>query len=167
MSDLYSELLVKKKQTTRDQITKYGLIVLTVLMFAGGLLLNILLFIPAIALCIADYFLIPKTDLEYEYLFINGDIDIDMVISRSKRKKVKSLKISEADLVAPINSHRLDYYNSNTKLKTYDYSSGDPEHKRYVMITRDDSGTCRVILEPDEDMAVAMRNCAPSKVFLD
>ena len=32
MSDLYSELLVKKKQTAKDMVVKYGLIVLTVIM---------------------------------------------------------------------------------------------------------------------------------------
>ena len=38
MSDLYSELLVKKKQTAKDMVVKYGLIVLTVIMAIGGLL---------------------------------------------------------------------------------------------------------------------------------
>lgn len=40
MSDLYSELLVKKKQTAKDMVVKYGLIVLTVIMAIGGLLVN-------------------------------------------------------------------------------------------------------------------------------
>ena len=31
MSDLYSELLVKKEPTAKDSIVKYGMIVLTVL----------------------------------------------------------------------------------------------------------------------------------------
>ena len=67
MSDLYSELLVKKKQTAKDLVVKYGLIALTVIMVLGGLVLNVLLLVPAIALGIACYFVIPKTDLEYEY----------------------------------------------------------------------------------------------------
>ena len=50
MSDLYSELLVKKKQTAKDMVVKYGLIVLTVIMAIGGLLVNGLLLVPAVAL---------------------------------------------------------------------------------------------------------------------
>ena len=84
MSDLYSELLVKKKQTAKDLVVKYGLIALTVIMVLGGLVLNVLLLVPAIALGIACYFVIPKTDLEYEYLFVNGELDIDMIMSKSK-----------------------------------------------------------------------------------
>ena len=115
MSDLYSELLVKKKQTAKDLVVKYGLIALTVIMVLGGLVLNVLLLVPAIALGIACYFVIPKTDLEYEYLFVNGELDIDMIMSKSKRKRVKSLQLAEADLVAPLKSHRMDYYNGNPK----------------------------------------------------
>ena len=146
MGDLYSELLVKKDKTAKDSLVKYGLIVLTAL---------------------ACYFVIPKTDVEYEYLFINGDFDIDMIMSKTKRKKVSSFKLSEADLAAPLNSHRMDYYNGNQKMKVMDFSSGNPEHKRFGIITKMNGDLCKIILEPDEALAKAMKNSAPSKVFLD
>ena len=152
MSDLYSELLVKKKQTAKDMVVKYGLIVLTVIMAIGGLLVNGLLLVPAVALGVACYFVIPKTDLEYEYLFV---------------KRVKSIQLAEADLVAPLKSHRMDYYNGNQKMKVMDFSSGIEDHKRYAMITRDGGETCKVILELDDALANTMKNSAPSKVFLD
>ena len=133
MGDLYSELLVKKDKTAKDSLLKYGLIVLTALAAFAGLFINPIILIVAIALGIACYFVIPKTDVEYEYLFINGDFDIDMIMSKTKRKKVKSFKLSEADLAAPLDSHRMDYYNSNQKLKVQDFSSGNPEHKRFAI----------------------------------
>lgn len=167
MSDLYSELLVKKEQTAKDVVIRYGLIALTVLFVAAGLFISALLLVGAIALGVISYFVIPKTDLEYEYLFVNGDMDIDMVMSKAKRKKVLSLKLTEADLVAPMTSHRMDYYNGNQKLKVLDYSSGNPEHKRFAVITRIGNESCKVIIEPDEQMAQAIKNSAPSKVFLD
>jgi len=167
MGDLYSELLVKKDKTAKDSLLKYGLIVLTVLAVFAGLIITPLALIIAVALGIACYLVIPKTDVEYEYLFINGDFDIDMIMSKTKRKKVKSFKLSEADLAAPLDSHRMDYYNSNQKLKVQDFSSGNPEHKRFAIVCRDGAETCKVIIEPDEILAKTMRNTAPSKVFLD
>ena len=136
MGDLYSELLVKKDKTAKDSLLKYGLIVLTVLAVFAGLIITPLALIIAVALGIACYFVIPKTDVEYEYLFINGDFDIDMIMSKTKRKKVKSFKLSEADLAAPLDSHRMDYYNGNQNMKVLDFSSGNPEHKRFGVITR-------------------------------
>ena len=167
MGDLYSELLVKKDKTAKDSLLKYGLIVLTVLAVFAGLIITPLALIIAVALGIACYFVIPKTDVEYEYLFINGDFDIDMIMSKTKRKKVKSFKLSEADLSAPLDSHRMDYYNGNQNMKVLDFSSGNPEHKRFGVITRLDGNLCKIILEPDEALAQAMKNSAPSKVFLD
>ena len=167
MGDLYSELLVKKDKTAKDSLLKYGLIVLTVLAVFAGLIITPLALIIAVALGIACYFVIPKTDVEYEYLFINGDFDIDMIMSKTKRKKVKSFKLSEADLAAPLNSRRMDYYNGNQKMKVLAFSSGNSEHKRFGIITRLDGELCKIILEPDEKLAQAMKNSAPSKVFLD
>ena len=119
MSDLYSELLVKKESTAKDGIMKYGLIVLTALAVLAGIFVNPLILLVAVVLGIACYFVIPKTDVEYEYLFVNGEFDIDMVMAKSKRKRVKSFNLSEADLVAPLNSHRMDYYNGNQNMKMW------------------------------------------------
>ena len=69
MGDLYSELLVKKDKTAKDSLLKYGLIVLTVLAVLAGLIITPLALIIAVALGIACYFVIPKTDVEFEYLF--------------------------------------------------------------------------------------------------
>ena len=96
MGDLYSELLVKKDKTAKDSLLKYGLIVLTVLAVFAGLIITPLALIIAVALGIACYFVIPKTDVEYEYLFINGDFDIDMIMSKTKRKKKRKKKRSRA-----------------------------------------------------------------------
>ncbi len=167
MSDLYSELLVKKESTAKDAVIKYGLIVLTVLAAFAGFFISPIVLIVAIALGVACYFVIPRTDLEYEYLFVNGEFDIDMVMAKSKRKKVMSMNLSEADLIAPLNSHKMDYYNGNSRMKTLDYSSGNSQHKRFAVIIKAGGENSRIIIEPDEQMAQALKNSAPSKVFLD
>lgn len=167
MGDLYSEWLVKKEKTSKDSLIKFGLIALLVLAVAAGLFVHPILLIAAVALGTACYIIIPRTDLEYEYLFVNGELDIDKVIAKSKRKKVMSVDMEEVDLVAPEKSHRMDYYNGNTRMKTLDYSSGNPEHKRLAMIARHENETVRIIIEPDEKMAQAIKNSSPGKVFLD
>ena len=151
------------------------MIVLTVLAVGAGLFISPILLLVAVALGVASYFVIPRTDLEYEYLFVNGEFDIDMVMSKSKRKKVMSMNLSEADLVAPLDSHRMDYYNGNSRLKTLDYSSGNQQHRRFAVIIKSGGETVsythlrahEIIIEPDEQMAQAIKNSAPSKVFLD
>lgn len=168
MSDLYSELLVKKERTAKEKLMKFGTIGLIVLLAIGGILIQpLLIFVALILGIVANYFILPYTDIEFEYLFISGEVDVDRVLSKVKRKKAGSFSIREAEIIAPLHSHRLDYYNANTKIKTVDYSSGNDEHKRYAVITRMNNEACKIIIEPDDQMIQTMQQYAPSKVFLN
>ena len=166
MSDFYTEQLVKKQSGAKEMAIRAGLIVLTVIAVFIVLMFPLGIILPILAV-VLDVFMFRRLNVEYEYLFVNGEFDIDMVMAKSKRKRVKSFNLSEADLVAPLNSHRMDYYNGNQNMKVLDYSSGNPQHKRFGVITRLDNATCKIILEPDEALAQAMKKTAPSKVFLD
>lgn len=167
MSDLYTEVLVKRQTTAKDLVIRIGLIVLTAAAVVAGFMMPVL-FVAAIALGAACYFLFPKTDLEYEYLFVNGELDIDVIMGKSRRKRLKSYSMQGVELVAPLNSHRADYYKNNTKMKTLDFSSGSDSAKRFLMVVSDEKeGAVKVILEPGEELAEYMKKSAPAKVFLD
>ena len=80
MSDLYSELLVKKERTAKDRLVKGSIIALIVLLVLAGLFIMPPLLIAAIVLGVCAYlFIFPGTDLEFEYLFVNGELDIDKI----------------------------------------------------------------------------------------
>lgn len=168
MSDLYSELLVKKLPTSKDTAIKGGMIALVALAAVLAILLGQpLLFLVAAAAGIAAYFVIPSLDLEYEYLYVNGELDIDRVIAKTKRKKAKSFDINKMEILAPLQSHRIDYYNNNQRLKQYDFSSGNKEHNIYAMIIPDGQEICKVLLELDGRMLTDIKKTAPRKVFMD
>jgi hypothetical protein len=166
MSDLYYELLVKKERTLKDTVIRYGMITLIVILVLGGLMLTPVLLLPALIVGVAAYFIFPYLDVEFEYLYVNGEMDVDRVFAKTKRKKAGSFSIREADLAAPLHSHRMDYYNGNTKIKVIDYSSGNDDHARFAVIGRKDNELCKFIIEPDERLLTAMQQSAPSKVFL-
>jgi len=167
MSDLYSELLVKKQTTGKELAIKAGLIALTVFAVFAGIFLYPVFLIAAVGMGIADYFLLPNLDLEYEYLHVNGTLDIDKIAAKTKRKKVKSIDVRKMELLAPIRSHRLDSYNQNPKLKVLDYSSQDSNHKIYAMIIPDEKEICKILLEFDERMLSDIKKIVPRKVFTD
>ena len=167
MSDLYKEHLVKKKQTASDKMMRVLLIGGTVLLGLAGILLYPIFLVGALAMGICAYIFLPGTDLEYEYLLVNRSLDIDKVMAKTKRKRVRSFDLSGVDIIAPLNSHRLDYYNQNSNIKVLDYSSGEADHKRFAFIISEEGNLSKVIFEPDEEMASLLRQSMPSKVFLD
>ena len=75
MSDLYTEVLVKKQQTGKDKAIKGVLIFFTVLFAAAGIMMNPLILLLALVLGIVDYIFIPKLSVEFEYLYVNGELD--------------------------------------------------------------------------------------------
>ena len=87
MSDLYTEVLVKKQQTGKDKAIKGVLIFFTVLFAAAGIMMNPLILLLALVLGIVDYIFIPKLSVEFEYLYVNGELDIDRIYSQSRRKR--------------------------------------------------------------------------------
>ena len=84
MNDLYREILVKKKSTGADTLKKAGLIALTVLLAAAGLLIHPLLLLVAVGAGILTWFISTGLDLEYEYHYVNGDIDIDKIMIKQR-----------------------------------------------------------------------------------
>lgn len=170
MNDLYLEELIKKKRTGKDNALRALLMGLTgVLVLLALLTWNLLITIPAIAICVADIFIFPRFNLEWEYQYVNGELDVDRILNRAKRKRIASYEISSAEIIAPAGSHRLDYQNKNLKMKVVDYTSCDPAREKqvYAMIIANEGAQTKVLFEPSEQMLKDMRVKAPRKVFFD
>ena len=163
MSESYVELLVKKKKTPKDSILKGLMIAGIVILVLIGLVIPLVL-IAAIALGVLAYFKMPGLDLEFEYLYVNGELDIDKIMSKVKRKRVGSFDISKAEMVAPVKSHELDYYRQSKDLKVVDCSSGDDHANVYGMVIKDEKGMKLVLFEPNQEILNDMRRIAPRKV---
>ena len=163
MSESYVELLVKKKKTPKDSILKGLMIAGIVILVLIGLVIPLVL-IAAIALGVLAYFKMPGLDLEFEYLYVNGELDIDKIMSKVKRKRVGSFDISKAEMVAPVKSHELDYYRQSKDLKVVDCSSGEENANVYGMVIKDEKGMKLVLFEPNQEILDDMRRIAPRKV---
>ncbi len=166
MSDLYTEVIVKRKPSAKDMILKSLLIAGTALAVFAFMVMGIIGFVIFIALAVADYFLLPTFNLEFEYLYVNGELDIDKIMSKQKRKRVYSADVSNLELLAPSNSHALDSYNRNNSIKTLDFSSRNPQNKTYTMIIKGEKGLERVIFEPNDVMLSDIKRVRPREVNL-
>ncbi|SDG94611.1 DUF6106 family protein [Marvinbryantia formatexigens] len=168
MSDLYTEIIVKRKKTAKDTILKALLIAVTVLAVLAALFttLGIFAFIAAVVLVIVDFIFIPTFDVEFEYLYVNGELDIDKIMSKQKRKRVYSADVKNLEIMAPTKSHALDAYNRRQDLKTLDFSSRDEQNQSYTMIIKGEKGLERVLFEPNEVILKDMKRMAPREVSL-
>lgn len=166
MNDAYYEQLIARKSKPTDTIIRILIIVflafvlVVTMSFLGffGVIITVLLAF------LAYYFIFPKLSVEYEYILLNHDLEIDAIYSKSKRKKLFTFDIQQAEIIAPKGSPRL---NSSHPEKTLDYSSGNANAKAFaIMAPLDQKNTC-IIIEPDDTMLKHIKGWSGSKFFMD
>ena len=109
MNDFYTEQLVKRQTTAKDVAVKAFLVALAIVSVLAVFLFPLAILVPVVAIIIVVA-LMRRMNVEYEYLYVNGDLDIDKIINRSKRKRVFSTPISNMELLAPEGSPELAQY---------------------------------------------------------
>ena len=162
MSDYYTEQLVKQKTKMTSILAKAGLLAATVLSFAAVLFFPMAVIVPVLMI-VLDVFLFKRMDLEFEYLYVNGDLDIDKIMAKQKRKKVFETNVKNMEVLAPSGSIELQPFQ---KVKTYDFSSGKEESKTYELVTTKKGQTVKIIFEPNQTILEGMKMLAPRKVFI-
>jgi len=168
MSDVFKEQIVKRKQTTKNTIIRILLIFVVAMVFfisfALGLgPLAVLLTAGAIfgALYIHSFFIV-----EYEYIFTNGDLDIDIIYNRSRRKRVFSAHVNTIEVMAHVedNNHIREFDSSQ---ETRDYSSGTVGESTYAFLTPIGGKRLKVVIEPNEKMLAAFKTgISPRKLHI-
>ena len=148
MGDVYEELLVKRNATAWQKFQKPLIYGLTGLFVIAGILISPLLLMVGIVLLFVCYFYVPRLDLEYEYSYANGEMDIDAVFSKQSRKHKDSLSLIDIECIAPLGSHHLDAFQHDYTV--LDYSANDPARKPYVFVRPNDRKLIYLQLEDDD-----------------
>ena len=167
MEGIFIEQLIKRKKSTKDILTIILLIVcgigFTPMALYYGFLLQYLGYVFLILLAGVWWFvvrIIKSKTVEYEYVFTEGTLDIDMIIGGSKRGRVITISKMELELMAPI-SHPY-----NGEYKTLNCSTKDENDRLYYLITeRHDVGKVRVLFNPNDKLIEAFKAYRPSVVI--
>lgn len=100
MNDVFIEQLIKKKPTMQDTLLK-ALIVFggvsiccVALMFITSAFFGSIAMLVAVGAIYFAWVLITSMNLEYEYIYTNGEIDIDRISGKRRRKRITTVKIT-------------------------------------------------------------------------
>ena len=162
MNDFYTEQLVYQRPTTRTYAFKILLIVLTVISFLAMTLIPVIGTMFFVVMLLVDFYCYKNMDLEFEYLYVNGELDIDKIMGKQKRKRIFSTSIKELEVIAPQGHDQLRCFRPT---KTVNCSSMIQENKKYEMIISQHGQQVKVIFEPNATILEGMKMLAPRKVF--
>ncbi len=162
MNQLYAEAGVKRKDTGKTMglraLLIVGIIVGVLLMMLGGFF-----GIGGMVIIVAMIYFFPKLNVEYEYVFVDGQLDFDRITGKSRRKTMLRIDMEQVDIVAPQGSHALDSYNQ-MQLLNKDFSSCDKSVKPYIVIASVEDKKYRIAFEPSEKMLAMMKQKSPRKI---
>lgn len=150
MNQSYAEAGVKRKDTAATM----GLRILMFLVIFIGLffiLLGQLFSYIGVVLIILVFFLYPRLSVEYEYVFVDGQLDFDRITANSKRKTVLRIDFEQVELMAPYDSPALDNY-KHIQMEKKDFSSLNKDSKPYAIISSSGSKKLIILFEPSEKM---------------
>lgn len=165
MNELYAETAVKRKAKASDIVLKVFLVIGIVVLFVLSILLagqfgRILTFVSVLAVVGLIWYW-PRFQIEWEYVFCDGQLDFDMIMGGDKRKQALRIEIEEADVIAPLDSSRMDGYRH---LRVKDYSSLQSDTKKYAIVTKLKGEKIVLVFEPSEKMLDMMSTKAPNIV---
>lgn len=161
MNEVFIEHLIKRKTTSKSIIAKVALIFATIIVFALSLIIPFGL-VLGILMVLLDVYLFKMFDLEFEYTYIRGELSIDKIMGKERRKKAASFDLSKLEIVAPTDSYLLDSYKNCNKV--YDFTSLEEGVKVYALILHGNGGYERVLFEPNSEILSAMKDAHPRKI---
>lgn len=164
MNETYAEHLIKRKTPGYAYIVTGILSAVTAVAVFLALTTGVLAVIFMFAAGFLTYLSYRNTHVEYEYLFVSGQLSIDKILGKSKRKKAFECAMDEVQVIAPADSYVLNDYKNITK--TLDFSSHMEHAKCYALIAQDQGAYTKVVFEPNDKMIKCFRQTSPRKVVI-
>ncbi len=168
MNDIFMEKIVARRKTNLDYLKIGGALAggLVFLIFGVPLASAYVSFITPLLVIAVGYgiwYLLISLNREFEYIVTNGDLDIDMIISKRKRKRVFSGKAKEFELLAKVDS---DEYQKAQKgnYKLLDCSAFIGAKDNWFVLADYKGQRLMVVFAPDERMLANMKRFNPNKI---
>lgn len=174
--DIYFECLVKRKNSSQVVLHKIliilALVAFSLLIIDLGLKYPIFLLLGFLVIALAIYWVVHYVfglfKLEFEYIVTNGDMDVDKIIAKRKRKRLATINFRNIEIMAPVNGAHKKEFNEMTYQKKIDASISADEKNTYFIIGHSEKhGIVKLIFNPDERIIKTAKTFASRKVFTD
>ncbi len=150
--DSYAEQIVRKADAgdsfKRMACMGGGVLAGVALVFIGGLVkFSIIGVVLGVGALYAGLYLSSNYDVEYEYTIVNGEIDIDKILSKKRRQKMFTVKVNSFE--------QFGIYTNDTEEKsdivTVSAIGDDKAYEIYYADFSDEKyGQCRLLFTPSE-----------------
>ena len=160
--DTFFEQLIKIKLNGKAKAL-IALIIAVDVIIVLALLFFAFVFAPTIILLVAagaiygGYKLISLLTIEYEYIYTNGDLDVDKIVAQSSRKRMVSIKCSEIEKYGEYKGQPAPGSVKNTLV----FCNPDSEGQVYITAKDRNFGQVMIVLAPEERIRTEIEKVIP------
>lgn len=103
---------------------------------------------------------------EYEYIFTDGNLDIDVIYNRSGRRHVATFDVKKSRFIGPADNAANKGLIEGNFEKVINADSGLEPEKCYVLLGTLGDKTCKLVFEPNEEMLKAIKRYNPRNTVI-
>jgi hypothetical protein len=165
MENNYFDEIHKKNTGGKGAICKFGIVAACVIAVFIILFVITPLF-PAIAqfalLLVAAavygaYILMRNMNEEYEYIYTDGEVDIDVIRGRSARKRMITVKPKDVEIMAKATGAEYQSYkNGRGVRKVLNFSDNNP-HNMYFVVSNSNNLKKMILFSPSQRLIDGMK----------
>lgn len=175
--DIYNEWIVKKKKTGKDIALAFGSVILG--LAVCYVLFNVLSKIPGLAtfmlLAVAGviwgiYRVVTAMNLEYEYIFTNGEMDVDKIVNVRSRKSVVTVNARKIEILAHRSHEEFKRNLENESIKKVRACTSLNSEDLYFVLFHDenDGDAMKMLLfNPNNKILDGFKKYNPRRVFIN
>ena len=161
--DIFFEQLVVKKKTALDFLKKLGIALAAIILFVL-LVVIIPKLLPAfgyfgvmlgVAGVFGAYYLISYMYTEYEYIITNGELDIDKIVGRRKRKRI--ITVNTKDFTQFGIYDKNEHISQSYDLILYVCHNQKSDGNYYAVTEHRTFGKCLIVMSLNENMVDAFK----------
>lgn len=155
--DVFYEQLYKKKKGITGLIAQVCMIAVAFILavavflflsrFALGQMIG---FLAVAGIAYGAYRLNMFFDIEYEYIYLNGEIDFDKIIAKNSRTREISVKAVNVDQYGVYDEQAKSKLAHADIKKTFNFDSGNGNKLYYLVTKHKEFGKTLVVFEPED-----------------
>ena len=167
--DSYCEYIVKKKNGGREMGLRALIIVAAVALFVIFVMLGFVIpnfsmitTLLAVGALYGGYILITNMNVEYEYIVTNGEMDIDKIIAKRRRKRLLTVNARTFERFGTFKES--DHASENYANRIYACTSPHDPGCYYAVLNHQTMGQVLLVFSPNDKVLEHLKAYIPKQV---
>ena len=170
--DIFTEQIVKRKFSGKDWAIAAGTVLLAmVLIYIGVFILLPLTMMPLIAVLVIAgsiygvYWVVSSRNLEFEYSVTNGDLTVDKIINKKRRKRVVSFDVHNTEEMGKYDANRMAQRQVDKQLMAGESETGEGDW--FILARTPKYGRTLLVFSPNENVLNGIKAGLPRQMRID